>query len=78
MKTERLHLRLDPEFVARLDTWRGRQLNPPTRSGALRELADRAMAADGLEGRQIDWSRPELQELLSQANNILDVMEWRK
>lgn len=42
--TERFELRLDPETLDRLDSWRAKQRDIPTRSEAIRSLMDRGLA----------------------------------
>ena len=39
-KTERFEMRLSPEFVARVDEWRRRQADLPSRAEAIRRLAE--------------------------------------
>ena len=41
MKDGFLQMRVDPEWLARLDAWRGRQLSVPDRSKAIRLLLER-------------------------------------
>jgi len=42
-KSGRLELRASKEFLARIDAWRKRQDNPPTRSQAVREIVDQVL-----------------------------------
>lgn len=39
-------VRVDEEFLERLDAWRRQQPHPPTRPEALRRLADQALATE--------------------------------
>lgn len=48
MKTEHLHVRVEAEFVARLDAWRREKMpvlgEMPSRGAALRHLAEKGLA----------------------------------
>lgn len=46
LKTERMELRLDVETLERIDAWRARQDDVPSRSEALRRLIDGALQDD--------------------------------
>jgi hypothetical protein len=46
-KTERLELRVDEEFLAKLDAWRRKQPDLPSRASAIRQLVTLA-----LQGKQ--------------------------
>jgi hypothetical protein len=41
-----INVRVDEEFLKRLDAWRQKQSDPPTRPEALRRLAERQLAAE--------------------------------
>jgi hypothetical protein len=45
-KYPQLNIRVDDEFLKRLDDWRRKQPDLPTRTEALRRLADLALAAE--------------------------------
>ena len=45
-KTERIELRASGEFLKALDEWRRRQADLPSRSSAIRQLVEKALAAD--------------------------------
>ena len=45
MKTERFEMRLDPETVGRIDDWRSRQSDLPSRAEAMRRLVDAQLLA---------------------------------
>ena len=42
-KTERMELRVDDEFLARLDDWRRKQADIPSRASAIRQLVTIAL-----------------------------------
>jgi len=44
-----INVRVDTEFLERLDAWRRKQRDLPTRPEALRRLADRALMAKQIE-----------------------------
>jgi len=46
-KSERVELRVDAEFLARVDEWRRQQPDIPSRSMAIRRLVDGALQAAG-------------------------------
>ena len=46
LKTERLNLAADPEFVSLLDEWRRRQPDLPSRSEALRRTSLKTLMED--------------------------------
>ena len=46
-----INVRVDEEFLARLDEWRRNQPNLPTRPEALRRLAEQALAMAPKRGR---------------------------
>jgi hypothetical protein len=46
-KTERVELRVDDEFLARVDAWRREQPDPPSRASAIRQLVVLALQKDG-------------------------------
>jgi hypothetical protein len=41
-----INVRVDEAFLTRLDAWRRKQLDPPTRPAALKALAERALDAE--------------------------------
>lgn len=45
-KTERFEMRIDPETIARIDAWRRRQADLPTRAEAIRRLVDLGLSVD--------------------------------
>jgi hypothetical protein len=45
-KTERLELRVDEEFLVRLDAWRRKQPDLPPRASAIRQLVALALRTD--------------------------------
>lgn len=45
-KTERIELRASAEFLKALDEWRRRQPDLPSRSSAIRQLVEKALAAE--------------------------------
>jgi uncharacterized protein YfbU (UPF0304 family) len=53
--TERFEMRLDPTVLDRLDSWRAKQTDLPSRSEAVRRLVDAGLAARGAD-RQITLS----------------------
>ena len=46
LKTERLNLAADPEFIRKLDEWRRKQPDIPTRSEALRRTSLKSLDAE--------------------------------
>ena len=48
-KNERLEMRLDGETLERVDAWRGRQRDVPSRSEAIRRLIENSLASDDPE-----------------------------
>jgi metal-responsive CopG/Arc/MetJ family transcriptional regulator len=46
MKTERFEMRLDPQMVARIDAWRRRQEDLPSRAEAIRRLIEASLGGD--------------------------------
>ena len=46
-KTERFELRLDPALLDKLDVWRGRQSDLPSRAEGIRRLVERGLADTG-------------------------------
>jgi metal-responsive CopG/Arc/MetJ family transcriptional regulator len=46
MKSERLELRVTPDWLAEVDEWRRRQHKIPTRNEAVRRLVQRALEND--------------------------------
>jgi hypothetical protein len=46
MKSERLELRVTPDWLAEVDEWRRRQPKIPTRNEAVRRLVQRALEND--------------------------------
>jgi hypothetical protein len=45
-QTHLLQMRISPEFLAKLDRWRGRQFDVPSKTEAVRRLVERGLAAD--------------------------------
>ncbi len=45
-KTERIELRASAEFLKALDEWRRRQPDLPSRSSAIRQLVEKALAGE--------------------------------
>ncbi len=45
-KSDRFELRVTAEFLRRIDDWRRRQPDLPTRAAAVRQLVDRQLAAE--------------------------------
>jgi hypothetical protein len=45
-KTERIELRASIEFLKALDEWRRRQPDLPSRSSAIRQLVEKALAVE--------------------------------
>jgi len=46
---ERLDVRASPELLAKIDAWRARQGDAPSRAEAVRRLVDIALRTDGSE-----------------------------
>jgi hypothetical protein len=51
-------VRVDEEFIERLDAWRRQQPDLPTRPEALRRLADRGLAAEKAAGKSKRARKP--------------------
>jgi hypothetical protein len=51
-KTERLELRVDGEFLAKVDEWRRNQPDLPPRAAAIRRLVERALESDQAEQKK--------------------------
>ena len=47
--TERLQMRVPPDFLRRVDNWRRQQPDIPSRSEAIRRLVTEALAAHGIK-----------------------------
>jgi hypothetical protein len=45
-KTERLELRVDVEFLAKVDEWRRNQPDIPPRAAAIRRLVEKGLEAE--------------------------------
>lgn len=45
-QTERLQMRVSPEFLTRVDEWRRKQIDLPSRSEAIRRLVEKALEAN--------------------------------
>lgn len=54
MKTERLEMRVRPEWLAKIDEWRRVQPSIPSRSDAVRALVDLGLKVSSSEKRQSD------------------------
>jgi hypothetical protein len=52
LKTGRLELRVDAEFLARVDEWRRNQPDLPPRAAAIRRLVEKALEADRAEQKK--------------------------
>ena len=52
-KSERLFMRVEPSFLARVDDWRRRQPNIPSRSEAIRRLVEGALGVRRQAGEGI-------------------------
>ena len=52
-KTERLELRVDEAFLARLDDWRRQQPDLPPRARAVRQLVEIALRRESAAGVQL-------------------------
>lgn len=50
VKTERFEMRLDAEFLDRIDEWRRRQPDIPPRAEAFRRLIERGLQAEKPKG----------------------------
>ena len=61
-KTERIELRLDADLIERVDEWRSKQGDMPSRSEALRRLINSGLAEDSPEGFRL--------------NNVEKLMTW--
>src|SRR5690349_19237025 len=48
-KTERFELRLDEDILERIDSWRSRQSDLPSRAEAVRRLVERGFGAEGVQ-----------------------------
>jgi metal-responsive CopG/Arc/MetJ family transcriptional regulator len=46
-QTERLQMRVSPEFIKSVDNWRRKQEDLPSRSEAIRRLVEQALKAKG-------------------------------
>ncbi|MCD8497657.1 MAG: hypothetical protein LRZ85_05960 [Alphaproteobacteria bacterium] len=44
-KSERFEMRLDPEIIERVDTWRSEQMDIPSRAEAIRRLTEYGLSA---------------------------------
>jgi hypothetical protein len=51
-KTERLELRVDSEFLAKVDEWRRNQPDLPPRAAAIRRLVEKGIEADRPEQKK--------------------------
>ena len=51
-KTERLELRVDSEFLAKVDEWRRGQPDLPPRAAAIRRLVEKGLEADRADPRK--------------------------
>jgi hypothetical protein len=51
-KPERLELRVDSEFLAKVDEWRRNQPDLPPRAAAIRRLVERGLEADQAEQKK--------------------------
>lgn len=47
LKNERMQLVVSDEFIKRVDDWRRKQLELPSRSEAVRRLVEKGLEADG-------------------------------
>lgn len=66
-KTERLEMRLDPETIERVDAWRSRQGDLPSRSEAVRRLVEAGLTANTPEGFQLNKTEKLMTWLLSEV-----------
>jgi hypothetical protein len=51
-KTERLELRADSDFLAKVDEWRRNQPDLPPRAAAIRRLVEKGLEADRVEQKR--------------------------
>jgi hypothetical protein len=51
-KTERLELRVDSDFLAKVDEWRRDQPDLPPRAAAIRRLVEKGLEADRAEPKK--------------------------